>query len=90
MHKKCAALVPNNCQITADNVITPSFDQMSVNEQQQQQQQSGGGGGTFSIPAISPTTSTAMDLNGMDAMIPLARLPGSIHYFYTYICKRIE
>uniref|UniRef100_A0A915EJ32 Phorbol-ester/DAG-type domain-containing protein n=1 Tax=Ditylenchus dipsaci TaxID=166011 RepID=A0A915EJ32_9BILA len=51
VHKKCAVLLPMNCQITADNAITHT----STNELDQE----------------------SLDSNAQDAMIPLARLPGS-------------
>lgn len=68
-------MLPMNCQITAENVITPSFDQMCVAEPANYSQ----------IPTtISPSTSlvnnnnnNGNDLHCMDCMIPLSRLPGN-------------
>ncbi|KAI1713562.1 phorbol esters/diacylglycerol binding domain (C1 domain) domain-containing protein [Ditylenchus destructor] len=68
VHKKCAAQLPMNCQITAENAITPSFDQMCVSD------------AASSNPPIADLIAMN-DQSGhdfaMDAMIPLARLPGS-------------
>lgn len=65
-----------NCQITAENVITPSFDQMCVAD-------SINNSSTQIIGTVSPSTSltnnsNGNDSHGMDSMIPLARLPGNL------------
>lgn len=75
-------MLPMNCQITAENVITPSFDQMCVADSAQPPNTS------------SPSTSIANNSNGndphgMDCMIPLARLPGNNLFFIFSISYRL-
>uniref|UniRef100_A0A1I8BMB9 protein kinase C n=1 Tax=Meloidogyne hapla TaxID=6305 RepID=A0A1I8BMB9_MELHA len=67
VHKKCAHLLPSNCQITAENAITPNaaFEQQHVSNDFDIQQQ-----------IASNKQPQPMDTS-TDAMIPLARLPGS-------------
>uniref|UniRef100_A0A8R1XSA3 protein kinase C n=4 Tax=Onchocerca TaxID=6281 RepID=A0A8R1XSA3_ONCVO len=60
VHRKCASLLPMNCQI-ADGAITPSFDQLSVDDD---------------TTLISTAYDDATTHEENDSMIPLARLPG--------------
>ncbi|MCP9260471.1 Serine/threonine-protein kinase dkf-1 [Dirofilaria immitis] len=60
VHRKCASLLPMNCQI-ADGAITPSFDQLSVDDD---------------TALISTAYDDVATHEGNDSMIPLARLPG--------------
>ncbi|CAK5118543.1 unnamed protein product [Meloidogyne enterolobii] len=67
VHKKCAHLLPSNCQITAENAITPNvtFEQQNASNDIDIQQQ------------ISSNKQLQLIDTSTDAMIPLARLPGS-------------
>uniref|UniRef100_A0A915M733 protein kinase C n=1 Tax=Meloidogyne javanica TaxID=6303 RepID=A0A915M733_MELJA len=67
VHKKCAHLLPSNCQITAENAITPNvtFEQQNASNDIDIQQQ------------ISSNKQSQLIDTSTDAMIPLARLPGS-------------
>uniref|UniRef100_A0A914M0X9 Protein kinase C n=2 Tax=Meloidogyne incognita group TaxID=654580 RepID=A0A914M0X9_MELIC len=67
VHKKCAHLLPSNCQITAENAITPNvtFEQQNASNDIDIQQQ------------ISSNKQSQLIDTSNDAMIPLARLPGS-------------
>lgn len=60
MHKKCAAQLPMNCQIS-ENAITPSFDQLSMSD---------------AASLVSANDEELATHQGNDSMIPLARLPG--------------
>ncbi|VDK80298.1 unnamed protein product [Litomosoides sigmodontis] len=60
VHRKCASLLPMNCQI-ADGAITPSFDQLSVDDD---------------TSLLSSACDEAGTHPENDSMIPLARLPG--------------
>ena len=73
MHKKCAHLLPSNCQITAENAVTPGLEQMSVSEQHQQQ----ANGQLMAAMAAQQQGHQPMDTSSDSMMIPLARLPGS-------------
>lgn len=68
VHKKCAHLLPSNCQITAENAVTPGLEQMSVCEQSN--------GQMVAMPQQQQQGHQPMDTSS-DSMIPLARLPGS-------------
>uniref|UniRef100_A0A914NGE1 protein kinase C n=1 Tax=Meloidogyne incognita TaxID=6306 RepID=A0A914NGE1_MELIC len=67
VHKKCAHLLPSNCQITAENAITPNvtFEQQNASNDIDMHQQ------------ISSNKQSQLIDTSTDAMIPLARLPGS-------------
>ena len=72
MHKKCAHLLPSNCQITAENAITPTIaglDQILANESNNLLMMGMGQQNVANQQQI-------MDNTPMDTMIPLARLPG--------------
>uniref|UniRef100_A0A915PMC5 protein kinase C n=1 Tax=Setaria digitata TaxID=48799 RepID=A0A915PMC5_9BILA len=60
VHRKCASLLPMNCQI-ADGAITPSFDQLSVDDD---------------ATLVSTGYDESGTHDEHDSMIPLARLPG--------------
>ena len=63
VHKKCAHLLPANCQIHSESAVAPCLEQMSMSEQQ---------AGSVQHQQGHQSTEAAMDL-----MIPLARLPGT-------------
>ncbi|KAI3418775.1 Dkf-1p [Globodera pallida] len=78
VHKKCAFLLPSNCQINVENAIMMSGDQLSM----------GGGDQSPSLAAFQQdavvdckrhSQQQPMDVGNtsVDEMIPLARLPGS-------------
>jgi len=70
VHKKCCAFLPMNCHIPAegDSNLTPTLERMSVNET---------GREIFVIPAGDQQGNQVEE---MDTMIPLARLPGIIAF----------
>uniref|UniRef100_A0A0N4ZUY6 protein kinase C n=1 Tax=Parastrongyloides trichosuri TaxID=131310 RepID=A0A0N4ZUY6_PARTI len=63
VHKKCAGLLPMNCQLN-ENAITPSIENMSIVEQPYQNT------GNTSIDVNDE------QMEDQDSLIPLARLPG--------------
>ncbi|KAL3999129.1 Protein kinase domain family protein [Acanthocheilonema viteae] len=60
VHRKCASLLPMNCQIS-DGAITPSFDHLSVDDD---------------TSLFSTAYDEVGTQEENDSMIPLARLPG--------------